>query len=640
MLLIRLQLLIVGSRLGLEVTIGRLAERVTVSFIILLIFSFSVQIHSVSAISLNIPTGGAKNGPFIDKMRFQLLSGENERVLALLDDEADILLGGLPTETLEQLGGLDDIIVSETLRNGYGYLAFNCDKYPLNETALRRAFAFALDKNAISAEVWNGHSEPLDGLVPKCNPYSIEKELPFSYYSEDLEEASRLLDAAGFAIDSVSGFRTAPDGSQFDVRVEVDERSKTAIDVGEYAVAAFQKLNINAVLMITDFYEYLNRIYCHWDFDVVFHGATFNDFNLDWLADFWSQYADEPYFNIPRFRNATYDSWRGQLLYSTQFDDVIEAAKQMQYILAYQCPIVVCYENRLGTIYRNDRFEGIVSDALKGPSDWWTAYKARLKKELGGPFGGTLRFASPLLIDEFNFMVSCSCYHYFNSYMPWDSLMKRTAEGELIPWLAESYFLETHGDNPDVRDGYMRITFDILKNATWSDNMPLTAEDVAFTINFYRTSYGNPYGSDLRAAYGSDLRAAYAPSRYRAVFEFEGVSFWHLGTIGLKPILPKHVFVDYVNNSWQMWNPDPNRAPIVTSGPFNYSMQVPREYLEMTYNPNYFYGNNRTMANHSPTGVTSDSFMPMAWFNALSIAITGGSIAVIAGIAIMWKRDS
>ena len=53
---------------------------------------------------------------------------------------------------------------------------------------------------------------------------------------------------------------------------------------------------------------------------------------------------------------------------------------------------------------------------------------------------------------------------------------------------------------------------------------------------------GNPYGADL-----SDMTAAYSPRPHTVVVEFESESYWHLHTIGYKPIIPKQRSYDPVN---------------------------------------------------------------------------------------------
>ncbi|MHA1929297.1 MAG: ABC transporter substrate-binding protein [Candidatus Thorarchaeota archaeon] len=524
-------------------------------------------------------------GSYVDKIVYNVITQDDQQVLALMDDQIDLIGDMVDPTFLATLLEAEDIDVANVQRNGYGHLIINTQKYPLNNTELRRALAFALDKEGISDTAWDGLSQPLDSPVPMVNPYTIEGQLPYTYYEANVALGNQLLDAAGFAIDGVTGFRTGPNGDPFDIVIECDQNANIAIESCQYAVDALDAMSIDAVLILTDYYEFMNRLYYHGEFDIIFQETDFDGFDVNWLAyEFWSEFIDEPFKNYAMFANATYDSWRDQLLHATTYEEVYEAAIEMQEILIYQCPIIVCYENQLLSAYRTDRFEGHVNDVSDGVPSWWTNYKVHLKASAGGPYGGTFRWSNPMDIDTFNFMVSSSPYADNINMMMWDSLIKTDGDGDDANWLAESYIAETHADNPEVPDGYTQFTFDMIQNATWSDGTPLTAEDVAFSLNYFRDSPGNPYGPDL-----SDMTAAYAPTTYRLIVQFSSVSFWHLHTVSYKPILPKHVFTIIGLDAWNLWDPNPPVTAMVTSGPFNVTDYVAGEFCELTWNPNYFY---------------------------------------------------
>ncbi|MBS3795895.1 MAG: hypothetical protein KGY80_13410, partial [Candidatus Thorarchaeota archaeon] len=246
--------------------------------------------------------------------------------------------------------------------------------------------------------------------------------------------------------------------------------------------------------------------------------------------------------------------------------------------------IIILYEKLQFSAYRTDRFEGFKNDILEGVPGYWTKYKVHLKDSLGGPFGGTFTRSTPLDVDTFNFMVSSSAYTNDVSQMLYDSLIKRHWNGKDIMWLAADYQIETHADNPSVPDGHTRITFDLLPNATWNDGEELTAEDVAFTMLFYHESPRNPLGIDLQ-----NMTGAFALSKSRIAIEFNTESYWHLHSVGYKPIIPQHVFSDIEPSNWNEWSPEPPQDVMVTSGPFNVSEHVPGGYCVIQHNPNYFY---------------------------------------------------
>ncbi len=572
-----------------------------------------------------------KSGPFVEKILYNVITQDDQQVLSLQDDDIDLIGDMVDPSFLDTLLEAEDIDVANVLRNGYGYLTINTAKYPYNITAFRRALAFALDKEAISDDVWDGLSVPQDSVVAQVNPFSIEGQLPYTYYESNVVLGNELLDRAGFIDIDEDGFREAPDGSDFDVLVECSSSSGIAIEVGELTEAALKAMDIDANSVSTDFYEYLSRLNYHGDFDIVFLGVSFTNFDVNWLAyNYWSEYADEPFWNSPAFKNESYDSWRDQLLHATDYEDVLEAAREMQKIWVYECPEIVCYENILLSAYRTDRFEGWVNSPIDGVPGWWTNYKAHLKESVGGPFGGTMRWSNPLDIDTFNNMVSTSAYTNNVLTMLYDSLIQPGPDGLDVMWLAESYMIETHADNPSIPEGYSRFTFDIIQNATWSDGLPLTAEDVAFTLNFYRDGPGNPQGANL-----NEMTAAFAPTPYTVIVDFETESYWHLHTVGYKPILPKHVFEDIGAENWNLWNPDPPNEPMVTSGPFNVSEYIAGEFTELTYNPNYFFGPARTDDSGTEP---DDSALPDLTLAIVAGAVGAAVVILIGGYVLMRNR--
>ncbi len=522
-------------------------------------------------------------GPLVQELVFKVIGGDDNQVLALINDEADLIGDMVDPSHLSTLESAANIEVAETLRNGYAYLTIKTDKYPLNITDFRRAFAIAFDKEKICEEAWDGLAVPQDSLVPQQNPFSVEGQLPYTYYEANVALGNQLLDAAGFLDDDSDGFREAPNGSDFDIVVEVDTYSTVSSEVGETAAETLQALDIDAVCVQTDFYDYLNRLWLHGDYDMVFLGASFTTFDINWLAyEYWGDYADEPYWNFPCWRNTTYDSWRNQLLHSTSYSQVYQAAIEMQKIWIHACPVVVCYQNKLLSAYRTDKFEGQVNDALDGTPSWWTNYKVHLKGSPTEPPTGQFRWSTPLDVDTFNFMATFSAYSWNVLASLYDSLIICDPEGNDMPWLAESYTIQTHSDNASIPAGHMRIIFNLVPNAVWTNYFPLTAYDVAFTLNYYADAPGNPYGADL-----AEMTTAYASDYFTVIVDFETESFWHLHTVGYKPIIPMYVFAAIGPSGWNSWNP--SWDDLVTSGPFTISDYVAGEFTELSYNPLYFH---------------------------------------------------
>ena len=202
-------------------------------------------IHQVEATVID------KKGPYVDKILYNIITQDDQQVLALQNNDIDLIGDMVDPSFLPALEASEDIEIANVLRNGYGYVTINCAKYPLNITAFRRALAFALDKEAISDDVWDGLSQALDSVVPAVNPFTIEGQLPYTYYEANVALGNQLLDDAGFMIPVGESYRRAPDGSEFDILIEVASSSSIAIQIGAYVADALNTLDINAVSVPT-----------------------------------------------------------------------------------------------------------------------------------------------------------------------------------------------------------------------------------------------------------------------------------------------------------------------------------------------------------------------------------------------------
>jgi len=295
--------------------------------------------------------------------------------------------------------------------------------------------------------------------------------------------------------------------------------------------------------------------------------------------------------------------------------------------------------------YRTDKFEGHIDQVIDGVTGWWTNYKVNLKVSQDSLFGGTFRRSTRLGLDTFNIMGASSSYTINVLNGLYDTLLRMGPDGVDIMWLAESYLVETNADNPNVPEGHTHLVFNMIQNANWTDGSPLTAEDVAFSLNFLRDASGNRYQLDL-----VNMSAAYAPSTYTVVVEFSTESYWHLHSVAFKPIFPKHVMQEIVIEDWAYWSPNPPIEEMVTSGPFNVSEYVAGEFCELTYNPNYFFGLNRSAgsepssttppSNDTPSVTSFGWFDPFGEMNLVGRAVTTGSLFVIAVVAVLWWRDT
>ena len=571
------------------------------------------------------------NGPFIDRLELVRSESDDQQILALLNNEVDLVEGLIDPGYLDVLEESENVRVARILRSGYGRFVINCGKYPLNITAFRRAFAFALDKEAICQDAWEREAIPHDSIIPPSSPWTIERLLETTYYSASPDMGNQLLDDAGFLDIDADGWREAPDGSPFDVVFETCGTSNIGFEIIELAAVALGSLNIKATVNPCDFWCWPPH---DGDFDLIFTGMSVCGDIRPFFENYASWMADVDYRNLGQFRNSTYDKLLTKLDQCVRYNEALELIHQLQEILHYECPVIVCYVNCNNVAHRKDRFEGFVYNS-EGAANFWTVSNVRLRESAGGPYGGTLRWATYGNLHPSPFTLRSSSSSEMASIY-WTTLMRKSPTGHLVPWLAESYFVTTREDHSQVPQGHMRITINLFRNITWNDGERFTAEDVAFSLNYYRdgAELGNPLSAGLEY-----LTAAYANGPFQVVVEFSRKSYWNLETLGYSIIIPKHVFAELGLEGFETWTPAMSNQYVPTTGPLIVKSRRDDSTIVLERNTAYFKSEPRPLAPESqtdftqPTNATIFTYMP-----SVKLASSIGTISlVVVVIAIMCK---
>jgi peptide/nickel transport system substrate-binding protein len=151
--------------------------------------------------------------------------------------------------------------------------------------------------------------------------------------------------------------------------------------------------------------------------------------------------------------------------------------------------------------------------------------------------------------------------------------------GKLIPWLAESH---------QFNDDYTQVDIKLRPGIEWADGHPLTAEDVAFTINVLRDNptltYGPEMGDHVKEASVLDeqsprpliTRVTLSKPYPRFIWNNFTVHIW-----GAVRILPKHIwsgqdpmkFTNFdLSKGWPIWS-GPYRLVSASSNQFVYDLR-------------------------------------------------------------------
>ena len=109
-------------------------------------------------------------------------------------------------------------------------------------------------------------------------------------------------------------------------------------------------------------------------------------------------------------------------------------------------------------------------------------------------------------------------------------------------------------------------TFTTVANAKWSDGKPLTAADVAWTINTDIKYKGT--GAANAAGLIAHIKRAEAPSPTTLVVHYSAAAGNVLGQFQQFAILPKHIWSKHTGHKGNDLKTFANSAPVVGAGPF------------------------------------------------------------------------
>jgi len=162
------------------------------------------------------------------------------------------------------------------------------------------------------------------------------------------------------------------------------------------------------------------------------------------------------------------------------------------------------------------------------------------------------------------------CQTVWFSGLLYETLILKTFNDSLVPWLAKSW---------EILDNGTRYVFHLDERAKWSDGKPVTAKDVEFTWKLIM-QYAFP--SILQGI----LQEVRAVDNYTV--EFITTKPWFRWDVdfGISIVLPSHIWSELTDPLGYDFIDDPSKH--ITSGPFIYDSYKPGEWWLFKKRPDYW----------------------------------------------------
>jgi ABC-type transport system substrate-binding protein len=556
-------------------------------------------------------------GAYLDEIEFVVFT-EGETALAMLaleEGDVDAYDERVLQDYLVPLVNNPDIQVTFTPSVRYRAITLNCDRFPTNITAFRRAIAFGFDKYRANTECIGGIGQPQDSYIPLISTeWSVEAALPVHFYEADYISGNASLHNAGFRDVDGDGWREYVDKATnvtiFEDNAYADggiiEFFPTAgydpaIKACQIAVDGLEAMGVRATITEMNFETIFDRLFegtawaACWTEGVPVTNVVkllYDNFRTG------AQWNKDPN-NYYHFSNSTIDPILDAMVESIDLEEVKDLAEQASLMLAFEQPQIVCYNDVNIGAYRTDKFEGHMEFAGGGwasGDNQYYAIKLHLQEELGGPFGGTLKYClsdnmgtlNPYL-QKTGYEATVFQYIYETLY----DLNPYTWDSE--PRLAYDWDIEATTASGDILDG-QKFTFKLYDNITWHDGEAFDAYDVNHSIHMWRDS---PYhGPEMWDIYKVDI-----PDPHTFTMYVNETGFFEFGDVTQSYITPEHIWNEVQNVTAY----NPGVADVVGTGPYYMDSRVPGEYINMKRHDDWHF---RLVEEVEPTSSATEPTAP------------------------------
>jgi len=288
-------------------------------------------------------------------------------------------------------------------------------------------------------------------------------------------------------------------------------------------------------------------------------GHLYDRFHSDQIMDYGG--------NNPGWSNTEFDDLVDQANAETDFDTRKELLWEAQELLAEDLPYIPLFTSDDVHAIRKE-WTGYVC-MPGGIFNWYNKLTTINLQHEDQEYGADFVMAYPSYIRYYNPIMGTDGRSALVVSMVYDDLVSYDADMNIAPWLAESWTLSSDG---------LTVTFNLVEDAKWHDDEPLTAEDVKFTIDYYIDN-DVPYDTALM----NRIDSVETDGDYTVIVHMKEPYAWVLDDFEDVPILPEHIWND---KDWD-WPVHPDMMPI-GSGPFKWDSYLDGEWIKLVANEDFW----------------------------------------------------
>jgi peptide/nickel transport system substrate-binding protein len=204
----------------------------------------------------------SKGVPYLDKVTFKFIGDPSAQIASLKAGDIDAIAYDVSPENALLLEKDPKFKVLNGYTTTKVILSTNNTRKPFTDIRVRRAMAYAIDRNALIKGAMSGFGVPIGSHMDPGNPYYIDLT---SVYPYNPQKAKQLLNDAGY-----------PNG--FEAVIKLPERYAYAKRSGEIIADMLSQVGIKLRIELVEWGQWIDRVFKNADYDltVIGHAEPFD----------------------------------------------------------------------------------------------------------------------------------------------------------------------------------------------------------------------------------------------------------------------------------------------------------------------------------------------------------------------------
>jgi peptide/nickel transport system substrate-binding protein len=311
---------------------------------------------------------GLGGPPLLDRFVWRVIPDNAAQVTEVRVGQVDLALQPRPDQVLE-LGRRDGMRSIAKPSRQFDFIAWNGKRPPLDDPRVRKALAFAIDRERILTGIRNGLGTLAVGPVMPFH-WAHDPDLPAVPFHPD--SARVLLHAAGISDRNGDGRLQLRDGAPFRIEIKLPTGSDVTRDVAEAIRSDLARIGVQVTVRQTEATTlFADLTSPERAFDAALIGWS-GDIRLDLRDTFHSRALAGPY-QFASYSNQEVDDLMDRAAIEMDRGRATPLWRRVQDIFREEQPWTLLYY-RTDAFLARDRLQGVEMDirgALVSLNEWW-----------------------------------------------------------------------------------------------------------------------------------------------------------------------------------------------------------------------------------------------------------------------------